>query len=263
MTTELSEDPSEDLFRTTTLKERPDLAERVFEVMTDTWPAFILHDEVGADHWLELYVRFPEYQVVVTDARGSEVFGVGNSLPLYFAGALHELPQAGWSWAILKGIEDSDEGVAPNYQCALAATVPAHHQGKALSARVLKAMKAVGARRGLNGLIAPVRPSQKHLHPLVEFADYCGWTNEKGECFDLWLRTHQRLGAKVLAPCMESVSVSGSRRDWLEWAGLDFTTSGDHCVPRALVPVRYDAERDLGRYVEPNLWMVHPFGGTE
>ncbi len=243
----------------TTLQERPDLTERVFDTMGRTWPAFMANDPVGSVHWLDLYIRFPEYQVVVTDARCEEVLGIGNSLPLHFDGGLQSLPDEGWSWAIRKSIEDADAGTAPNFQCALAATVPARHQGKGLSPRVLRAMKAVGARHGLQGLLAPVRPSGKHRYPLIDFAAYCAWTGEKGEWFDPWLRTHQRLGARVVKPCMRSLAVGGSAQDWLDWAGVRFGPSGEYCVDGALAPVKYDAGRDWGLYVEPNLWMLHPF----
>ena len=40
---------------------------------------------------------------------------------------------------------------------------------------------------------------------------------------------------------------------------MAFPESGvDYVVPAALVPVRIDRERDLGRYEEPNVWMRHP-----
>jgi hypothetical protein len=33
-------------------------------------------------------------------------------------------------------------------------------------------------------------------------------------------------------------------------------------VPDALVPVEIDRERDLGRYVEPNVWLRHRCGAN-
>jgi hypothetical protein len=38
---------------------------------------------------------------------------------------------------------------------------------------------------------------------------------------------------------------------------MAFPESGDYIVPGALVPVQIDRERDLGHYVEPNVWMRH------
>jgi hypothetical protein len=39
---------------------------------------------------------------------------------------------------------------------------------------------------------------------------------------------------------------------------MRFPESGAYVVPHALVPVEIDREREVGRYVEPNLWMEHP-----
>ena len=46
-------------------------------------------------------------------------------------------------------------------------------------------------------------------------------------------------------------------REWEKWTGMRFPESGKYIVPGALVPVQIDCERDLGSYVEPNVWMYH------
>jgi hypothetical protein len=43
-------------------------------------------------------------------------------------------------------------------------------------------------------------------------------------------------------------------------ADLTFPETGMCVVPGALVPVDIDRERDLGTYVEPNVWMRHATG---
>lgn len=250
---------SEKKFRVTNLQERPELAEKVFEIMTSTWPLFILNDPVGSNYWLELYVRFPQYQIIVQSAEDDEILGIGNSIPVHFTKSLLELPDEGWTWAIRQGLADHEAGQTPNYQCALAATVPLAHQGKELSPFILKAMKSVGMKNNLKALIAPVRPSEKHKYPLIDFADYCTWKNDNGEFVDLWLRMHQRLGAKVIRPCMASLNITGNQADWENWTSLKFKSTGSYSVPKALVPVDFNLEKNLGIYKEPNLWMVHPF----
>ena len=44
---------------------------------------------------------------------------------------------------------------------------------------------------------------------------------------------------------------------WADWTGGAFPASGAYVVPGALAPVHIDLERDLGRYVEPNVWVEH------
>ena len=51
--------------------------------------------------------------------------------------------------------------------------------------------------------------------------------------------------------------ISGSVAEWEDWTKLAFPESGTYVVPGALVPVEIDRERDVGVYVEPNVWMHH------
>jgi hypothetical protein len=51
--------------------------------------------------------------------------------------------------------------------------------------------------------------------------------------------------------------VTGTVAEWEEWAGMAFPETGTYIVPGALVPVEVDLERDVGLYMEPNVWMAH------
>jgi hypothetical protein len=71
---------------------------------------------------------------------------------------------------------------------------------------------------------------------------------------------HCRLGARVLGVAARSMVVDGRVTEWEAWTGMRFSASGDYVVPGALTTVRIDRARDRGRYVEPNVWMLHPPG---
>ena len=45
--------------------------------------------------------------------------------------------------------------------------------------------------------------------------------------------------------------------DWERWTGRSFSQSGEYVVPHALVPVAIDRTRNVGEYVEPNIWYFH------
>ena len=45
---------------------------------------------------------------------------------------------------------------------------------------------------------------------------------------------------------------------FLVWTGLKFPESGDYVVPEALVPIQIDRAMNVGRYIEPNVWVHHP-----
>jgi hypothetical protein len=50
--------------------------------------------------------------------------------------------------------------------------------------------------------------------------------------------------------------------EWEAWTGVALRRSGAHVVPRALAPVTVDVERDVARYFEPNVWVVHAVGAS-
>lgn len=75
--------------------------------------------------------------------------------------------------------------------------------------------------------------------------------------FDPWLRVHARLGAEILAAAPQSMVIPGTLAEWQRWTGMHFPESGAYVVPGALQPIEIDVERDLGRYVEPNVWTRH------
>jgi hypothetical protein len=103
-----------------------------------------------------------------------------------------------------------------------------------------------------------VRPNLKHSYPLTPIERYIEWRRPDGMLLDPWLRTHERLGAKIAKVAPASMRIPGTVAQWEEWTKLAFLESGSYVVPGALVPVEIDRERDEGLYLEPNVWMVHP-----
>ncbi len=65
---------------------------------------------------------------------------------------------------------------------------------------MLAAMREIAQRNGLRHLIAPVRPSWKERYPLTLIEHYVRWRRADGQLLDPWLRTHERLGARVATP---------------------------------------------------------------
>ncbi|WP_340613817.1 hypothetical protein [Xenorhabdus thailandensis] len=89
------------------------------------------------------------------------------------------------------------------------------------------------------------------------FIEYYGWKNGKGEPFDPWIRTHCRLGAKIIKPALRSMDIYGTLEQWQEWTGMKFPQSGEYVIPGGLVPLVVDVEKQMAYYIEPNLWMYH------
>ena len=243
--------------KVSSLAERPDDLERAVG-MADSWPEFVTRDLVGDYHYGRIAREFPAYVLFAEDERG-EVVATGFSVPF----ALHaeergELPARGWDEVLLWAFADLRRGTRPDTVSAIAINVRPDLQGKGLSGRMLSAMRDNARAHGFGEVVAPVRPSAKHLEPHTPIEEYARRVRPDGLPHDPWLRVHARAGATIEAVAPASMTVVGSLEQWRRWTGLPFDTPGDIEVPGALVPVRCEPERGYAVYVEPNVWMRHP-----
>jgi hypothetical protein len=122
---------------------------------------------------------------------------------------------------------------------------------------MVQAVRAVTKSAGLQSLIIPLRPSEKHRYPLVRMDDYITWKTEQGLPFDAWLRVHARAGAKIIKVCHRSKTIRGTRIEWKQWTGMEFPQSGQYIIDGALNSIEINVEKDEGIYLEPNVWIVH------
>ena len=248
-----------DPYRVITGAEQPDLVKQANQRIGAEWPEFMLHDPVS-DGFVELYEKFPEYQFVLVDRETEEVVSIANSIPLRFDSDPDDLPDDGWDWAMTQGLGDLAHNRQCNLQSALQVVVFGDRRGRSISGQSVRAMKEIGRRHGLKGMIAPVRPSQKCDYPLTPINSYVKWTAPDGELpFDAWLRVHARSGARIIKPCPTAMRIEGTIAEWESWTKMRFPDSGDYIVPGALVPVKIDVENDRGLYIEPNVWVYHDF----
>ena len=248
---------STDRFQLITPDDIEDYEDLANEIAGAAWPEFMLHDPVANEHWHELFTRFGEYQFAMLDTELNRMAAMGNSLPFHWDQPLEELPEGGWDWVFLKALADNKNGVEPNIQSAIQVAIHPDYQSRGLSPKMVRAMRSIGQVRGYKNLVAPVRPSQKRDYPLISIDDYITWANPEGLPFDAWLRVHVRLGARIIKPCHEAMTISGARADWEEWTSMIFPQSGRYVIPGALNPIEMNIEKDQGIYIEPNVWLVH------
>ncbi len=241
----------------TTLAERPELALAMW-TMADTWPVFIGHDLCAASFLRRIWEELPEYAFVATDAGGA-VVAKAYSVPF----ALHAegrgvLPDGGWDQVLQWAFADRAAGVAPDTVSAVEIAITPGLQGRGLSGRILAAMRENARARGFGEVVAPVRPSAKHLEPGMPMNEYAYRVRESdGLPHDPWLRVHVRAGGVIEKVAPASMVVAGSLEQWRQWTGLPFEKEGPVEVPAALVPVRCEPEHGYAVYVEPNVWVRH------
>ena len=164
---------------------------------------------------------------------------------------------SGWDGALESGAEGYKAGIRPNTLSALAIVIDPKFQGKGISANVIRAVKNTAQDNGFNCFLVPLRPSLKSSYPLIPIEKYIEWKNEEGFPFDPWLRTHYRIGGRVLKIASESMIIKGTIGEWEQWTKMKFPQSGSYIVPGALTPVQMDCENNLGTYIEPNVWVRH------
>ena len=106
-------------------------------------------------------------------------------------------------------------------------------------------------------MIAPVRPVAKAKFPDLTMQEYLLMKTENQQCYDFWIRTHLKYGAEILNVCSTSLEVRATVSKWREWTSLPLNASGRHHVPEGLVLMNLDLDRNLGIYLEPNIWMQY------
>jgi hypothetical protein len=235
--------------RAYTVAERPELAEPAWEATSDAFPEYNNHGDVLNAYWGGLTAERPEFQFHLV-GEDDAILARARSVPLRWDGTLDDLP-AGIDGAIKRGF---DEGGA-NVLCALVIMIPRTVRGGGVSAEALRAMVAIARSHGLRSLIAPVRPTWKERYPLTPIERYAAWRRADGLLFDPWLRTHERLGARVLRAEPESLRITGSVAEWEEWTGISFPEDGEYVFPGGLATLR--VVDGVGSYWEPNVWMEH------
>lgn len=241
------------------LDRRPELAAMQSQ-LPNLWPRFMQQDPTAALYYPDVEANHPEHVLVAYEEPDTPV-ALAYTVPFEF-GSEHrrELPDDGWDGVIRWAAQDRDRDTPPTLVSALEISIRPDRRGQGLARVLLAAMHQNVRRLGFTELVAPVRPSAKHLEPHTPMHEYAHRTRPDGLPEDPWLRVHARAGATIAKVAPRSMVIAGTLADWREWTGLPFDTTGDVVVPQALLPVHCSVEHDHAVYVEPNVWMQHPVG---
>lgn len=223
-------------------------------VFRERWPEFVFHDDVPKRYLGRAREYFAQYDIMVLE-EGAVVAG-GWGVPFAWDGTFQDLPD-GYDGTLIRAVEGYEASSTPTAFSFMAAAVASSHDKQGLAAVVLTELVRRARETHIERVVAPLRPTWKHRYPTVPMAEYAGWVRPDGLSIDPWIRTHQRMGARVLGPASRSMVIRATVAQWEAWTAMVFAATGDYVVPGALSPVRIDRERDLGVYVEENLWVQH------
>lgn len=159
---------------------------------------------------------------------------------------------------MVQGFSQEVNKQEPNTLLILAGVVDEEFQGQGLAGVLVQAFKELAHGHGLERVIVPVRPTGKANYPDLDFVTYCELRREDQLPVDHWLRSHIRVGGKILRVETKSQYVKGSVTEWQSWTGIQFKQSGFYEVPDALQPVQINIEENLGEYWDPSVWIEHP-----
>ena len=184
------------------------------------FPGFITADQGVKEYIGRVRAWFPELNIILIDA-GDVPVATGWGVPIRWSG-------------------DS----------------PAR-TGQGGAAELITALRELATTAGWPRVIAPVRPTLKPRYPLTPIEEFARWTRPDGAPLDPWLRTHWRLGGRIIATAPQSQTMTGTVEEWQAWTGMVFPSTGDYVIPDGLSTLHIDREADSGTYTEPNVWVQH------
>ena len=237
-----------------TTGDRHDLDGQARDALRTVWPEFIFHDPVVPEYLGRVETYFPQFDVLLLD--DGQVVAGGWGVPIQWDGTVGTLPD-GYDGALVSAVTEHEDSTPADTLCIMATAVKADRQGGGLAGKALTALRERAIAAGLERVVAPVRPALKSRYPLAPMESFARWTRGDGLHIDPWIRTHQRLGASILAPAPRSMIITGTVAEWEAWAAMAFPETGQYVVPDALDLVTIDHEQDRGTYAETNLWMRH------
>jgi GNAT superfamily N-acetyltransferase len=232
---------------------RPD--DQLDDLFSDGWPEFITADREVKRHIGRVRELFEDLELVLLDS-DDVIVAAGWAVPVQWSGEPHDLPD-GYTASLAQALTDHDRGGGCNTLVVMAAQVHPHRRGQGLAGKLLAAFAELADARELTFVVAPVRPTFKSRYPLTPIERFATWTRDDRLPLDPWIRTHVRIGARVVKCAPSSQTMTGTVVEWERWTQMALPDSGSYVIPDGLNPLDVDVEADLGTYIEPNVWVRH------
>lgn len=219
------------------------------------FPEFISADPVAAVYIDRIRAWFPEFHVVLRDGDERPV-ALGWGVPIRWTGAVTDLP-AGYTDTTRRAVELREADAQPDTFVICGAIVDRTRGRQGIAGQLIAVLRDLPAAAGLARVLAPVRPTLKSSYPLTPIDTFAAWTRSDGAPLDPWLRTHVRVGGRIIATAPHSQTMVGTVEQWQIWTGLALPSTGHYVIPDGLDTLYLDVQADRGTYCEPNVWVRH------
>ena len=233
-------------------RERP--ASEMAALFAGGWPAFIESDDLATRYLPTVRATFGHLEVAVL--RSDSLVGAGWGVPVAWDGGPSTLP-GGYSDALERAVRGHQAALTPDTLVVCAAQVRPDAVRSGIAVAILAGLIEAAEAAGLAKVVAPLRPTAKHRYPLTAIESYAAWRRADGSAFDPWIRTHLRMGGRILGTRPASQTFTGTVQQWEQWSGFDLPGDGAYIVPDALAPLHIDRAANVGTCVEPTVWVRH------
>lgn len=224
-------------------------------LFAEGFPEFIDGDKEVKKYIARVRESFTHYDVMLID-EADEPAATGWGVPIGWSGDVSELPTC-FAEVLRRCLEDLENSSVVDTLVIGGAVVHPTLKGRGIAEELIQVLIEIAIDHELTKVIAPVRPTQKHVYPLMDIDAFVAWQRADTMPWDPWLRLHVRLGGRIIGVAHQAQTMTATVSRWEEWTGLEFPVSGDYIIPKGMSPLRIDRAADVGTYVEPNVWVRH------
>ena len=226
---------------------KPEEEEAAFQVERQVWAPFnwLANGGVGLNY-------DPKMHLVAVDNNDQVVANI-DAFGFDWDGDPQTLPEEGWRDAIIQALDGF--ATQPAWACAHGASILPEARVGSLAADLLIRLRDEALSLGYQGLVAPVRPTLRAKMPQLTIEEYSKMRLPDGRHFDPWVRTHEKVGGKIIGVSDRSMYWWGTREEWEEWTKMRLPDNGRVLIDGSTGWLTL--EDGFGNLVEDSIWLMH------